>query len=405
MSNQDENFDEYVNNRKNITSIVIVVLLFVIIIGIVIGAFFVSSGSKDANKAEESKTAIQQEIKQDPNSDFVAGVVDNSTQVVEDDNKVAENTTVANTTNTTTTDFSNKTNATVENGYTPVDETVYATTTVRVRPDASTNKDPIGSLFTEQSVKRIAIGDDGWSKVIYKNQEAYVFSEYLTTEAPPERPKIDVKVRGNSTVDPNQPMVALTFDDGPNPYTTNLILDILEQYNVKATFFDLGSLMAEYPDVVEREEAIGCEVASHTYNHKNLNLLSEDDVEAEQNLTEAEMQKILGHVSSLIRPPYGNANTTVRRALEEYGLIGWDIDSLDWKSRNANSVLSEIRKFSDYDGRIILMHGIYESTATAVETLVPELLEKGYQLVTVSEMIKAKGVELEGGKLYYNFRD
>ncbi len=409
MSNQ-ENYDEFLSGRKKITSIVAACSIVAIIVIACIIAFAISRGSNESQVAKEENKKQEKVEQVDPNSEFVAGVTNTATQVIENKNEILSNE-VANTNSVlnTTTNTTN-TNTVVEKtplleGYTAADETVYATTTVHVRQSPSTESESIGSLFAEQSVERIGIGKDGWSKVIYKDKEAYVFSEYLTTEKPPERPKIEVSIRGESTVDPNKSMVCLTFDDGPNPSSSNRILDVLEAHNVRATFFDLGNLMKAYPDTVKREEEIGCEVASHTYSHKNLNTLSYDAVQSEQDKTEEQMQDILGHTSKLIRPPYGNANTTVRNALENYGLIGWDIDTLDWKSKNANSVLAEVRKFSDYDGRIILMHSIYDSTVQAVETLVPELLEKGYQLVTVSEMIKYKGVELEGGKLYYNFRD
>ncbi len=163
--------------------------------------------------------------------------------------------------------------------------------------------------------------------------------------------------------------------------------------------------MAQYPETIEREEKIGCEVASHTYSHQNLNKLSLARVTEEQSKTEDVMDSILGHTSNLIRPPYGNVNQTVRQAYEDYILIGWDIDTLDWKSKDADAVIAEVRKIDEFDGRIILMHSIYNSTAEAVETIVPELLNQGYQLVTVSEMIKYKGAQPEGGKLYYNFKD
>ena len=386
--------------RENkITKIAVGVTIAVILFAAIGIAFVVTNGNNSQEQINAKK------------SDFITGVVNGITNDIEnvavsnETNNSVTNSSADNTTNTTSN--STKTNTSLPAGYSAVDEDVWATTTVRVRKSPSTDSDSniLGSLFSEQSVKRVAVGSDGWSKVIYKNQEAYVFSEYLTTDAPPERKTINVNVRGDNKVDPNKPMVCLTFDDGPNPVSSNRILDTLEAYNVRATFFDLGSLMAEYEDVVAREEKIGCEVCSHTYNHKNLNTLSKAQIIQEQESTEDQMQAILGHLSNLIRPPYGNANTTVRDALQDYVLIGWDIDTLDWKSKNASAVLSEVRKFSDYDGRIILMHSIYNSTAEAVETLVPELLEQGYQLVTVSEMIKYKGVQVEGGKLYYNFRD
>ena len=207
----------------------------------------------------------------------------------------------------------------------------------------------------------------------------------------------------NRKIDLSKPMVALTFDDGPNGKATPKLLDTLEKYGVVATFFDLGQNMANYPKVVKREETIGCEVESHTYAHKNLNKLTSAQIKADMEKAEKVYQNVLGHKPSLVRPPYGNANSTVKSTLK-YPLINWDIDTLDWKSRNAESVLKEIHKYSDYDGRIILMHGIYNSTAEAVEKLVPELIDKGYQLVTVSEMAKYKNVTLKNGTVYLNFR-
>lgn len=207
----------------------------------------------------------------------------------------------------------------------------------------------------------------------------------------------------NRKINAKKPMVALTFDDGPNGTATPKILNTLEKYGVVATFFDLGQNIANYPKVVKREEELGCEVASHTYSHKNLNTLSTKQIQNDLNKAIKAYENVLGHKPALVRPPYGNANATVKKAIN-YPLINWDIDTLDWKSRNASKILNEVHKYSDYDGRIILMHGIYDSTADAVAKLVPELINKGYQLVTVSEMAQYKGITLKPGKVYLNFR-
>ena len=223
------------------------------------------------------------------------------------------------------------------------------------------------------------------------NNRVEVLSEYKNKE------------KQTRKIDPSKPMVALTFDDGPNNTATPKILDTLEKYGAVATFFDLGTCIKAYPKVVKREEALGCEVESHTYSHQNLNTLSANKIKKDMSKAIKVYTDVLGHKPTLVRPPYGNANSTVRSTIQ-YPLINWDIDTLDWKSRNAESILKEIHKYSDYDGRIILMHGIYTSTAEAVEILVPELIEKGYQLVTVSEMAKYKNVTLKPGKVYLNFR-
>lgn len=302
----------------------------------------------------------------------------------------------------------NKDNSKIQNNkenFVETNETVYAIATVNVRDNDSIHAKKIGSLNYGDSVNRIGIGNNGWSKVNYNEKIAYISSEYLSKEKPKpiEHHDIDITVNSNRKIDPNKPMVALTFDDGPNPTATPRILDTLEKYNAVATFFDLGTCMKKYPDITRREKSIGCEVGSHTYSHKNLNNLSEKEIQDEINAAVSIYENTLGEQLKLVRPPYGNANYKVK-ATVNYALINWDVDTLDWKSRNVDSILKEIRSYKSLDGRIILMHSIYTSTADAVEVLIPELLNKGYQLVTVSELAKYKGYNLQTGTIYYNFK-
>lgn len=109
-------------------------------------------------------------------------------------------------------------------------------------------------------------------------------------------------------------MVALTYDDGPNPKATNAILDVLEKYDARATFFDLGSLVEKYPDVVKREEALGCEVGSHSYDHKNFNKLTNAEIAADVQKTAAAFRKVLGRDPAIFRPPYGNCKDSVKNS-------------------------------------------------------------------------------------------
>lgn len=198
----------------------------------------------------------------------------------------------------------------------------------------------------------------------------------------------------------NKKMVALTFDDGPNPVHTNAILDTLEKYDARATFFDLGSLAEKYPAVVQREAALGCEVASHSWDHQNFNKLTDAAIKADVAKSEAVFQKILGRSPSAFRPPYGNCNDHVK-TLIPLPIYLWSVDTLDWKSRDAAAVLKEVKKIGDLDGKVILMHGIYGSTAQAVAQLVPYLQQEGYELVTVSELIAAKhGETPKNSKIY-----
>lgn len=141
-----------------------------------------------------------------------------------------------------------------------------------------------------------------------------------------------VKENQERKINTNKKMVALTFDDGPNPISTNKILDTLESYNVVATFFDLGTLMEIYPNVTQREEKIGCEVGTHTYSHVNLNTLNGDALQIEINKSNDALKRVLGHQPTLTRPPYGNANALVKSTVQT-PLINWDVDTLDWKTR------------------------------------------------------------------------
>lgn len=206
----------------------------------------------------------------------------------------------------------------------------------------------------------------------------------------------------NRTIDSSKPMVALTFDDGPDPKRTQKIIDVLNKYHARASFFDIGYLMEKYPETLKAEVNSGADVGGHTYSHVNLNDLSKEEIQEEVSKLENVFQTITGKNLKYIRPTYGNANEMVRKTVK-HPLINWCVDSLDWKTRDTDKILEEIYKTEDFDGKIIIMHVIYDATVSAVEKLVPDLIRKGYQLVTISEMAEAKGYTLENGKVYYSF--
>ncbi len=287
--------------------------------------------------------------------------------------------------------------------YKDVNETVYAIAKVHIRKKDNVNSKILATLKTGDTVKRIGIGDNGWSKIEYNNKEGYIYTQYISTEKPPEAQEIDLNIDPNRKIDSSKPMLALTFDDGPNPNSTPKILATLEKYNCVATFFDLGIYMESYPEITQKEEAIGCEVGSHTYAHKNLDNLSKDQILEDIKKAEKVYKSTLGHDLTMIRPPYGNANSTVRLTLN-YPLINWDVDTEDWKSKDKKSILAQIKKVGNLDGRIVLMHSIYDSTADAIEELIPQLLKEGYQLVTVSELANYKGVELKTHTSYWGLK-
>ena len=199
-------------------------------------------------------------------------------------------------------------------------------------------------------------------------------------------------------IDPKKKMVALTYDDGPYTPVTNQILDVLEEYNGRATFFVVGSRVSTYKDCIKREYKLGCEIGNHTYNHTILTSVGASTIKSEISKTNDAVKKITGQAPTIVRTPGGSVNSTVK-ANVDYPMFNWSVDTLDWKNRNSSSVVSSV-KGNVRDGSIILMHDLYGSTGNATEEIVPWLVKNGYQLVTVSELMAVKGVETKDGQLY-----
>ena len=203
-------------------------------------------------------------------------------------------------------------------------------------------------------------------------------------------------------IDPSKPMVALTFDDGPQPSVGNRIMDCLAQYGGKATFFMVGSRAGSYKTEIQRMVAEGHEVANHTMNHKYLQKLGAGQIQEEVNRGNDAIESACGVRPTLLRLPGGNHNATVV-ANTHMPMIQWSVDTLDWKTRNADKTTSAVLNHVK-DGDIVLMHELYTSTADAVERIVPELARRGFQMVTVTEMANARGKSLQAGHLYSEFR-
>lgn len=202
----------------------------------------------------------------------------------------------------------------------------------------------------------------------------------------------------NRQIDPQKPMIALTFDDGPHYEYTNNILDALEKYNGVATFFVLGSRAEKNKDIIKRIAEGGNQIGNHTYAHKQLTKLSGKEIIDEITKTSDIVQDIASIRPSILRPTYGNINDNIR-LYADAPLILWSIDTLDWKSRNKKKIVDAALKKAK-NGDIILMHDIYKSTAMAAEVIIKELVTQDYQLVTIDELYQAKGVDLLKGKVY-----
>ena len=214
-------------------------------------------------------------------------------------------------------------------------------------------------------------------------------------EPEPEEPYVRV-------IDPAKPMVALTFDDGPHETWSDAILDVLEENHALATFFEVGRNVRAYPEPVRRMAELGCEVASHSNAHKDLSKLKKKALLKDLDTADAAFTDAGVEAPTLVRPPYGAVNKTVKSATGR-SMITWTVDTEDWKSRDTQTIVDYVKSIDNLDGEIVLMHSIYESTAEAVKILVPWLQEQGYQLVTVTELLAYYYGELPQPDSFYGY--
>ena len=199
------------------------------------------------------------------------------------------------------------------------------------------------------------------------------------------------------TLDRNKKTIAFTFDDGPSDYDLKLI-DLLVDSHSSATFFVVGNRIENFPNSIHKMVEKGMEVGNHTYNHKSLAGLSANAIKSQITKTNDLFRNMTGQELKLLRPSYGAVN---KKVLLQVGMpvVLWNIDTLDWKTRNAEKVYDEIVKNAE-DGDIVLMHSLYKSTVDAVEKSLKELYKKGFQVVSVSKLVELKGRELSIGKSY-----
>lgn len=202
--------------------------------------------------------------------------------------------------------------------------------------------------------------------------------------------------------DAQQKLIAMTFDDGPSSHTQHL-LDILEENNSKATFFMVGTQVETYPETVKNMAALGMGIGNHTWDHTYLYKANPHIMYQKFNQVDDKLLELIGKESFGYRSP-GGAESDEYRAGCPKPLLLWNVDTLDWKTKDVNSNISIVLEHAS-EGDIVLMHDLYESTVKACETIIPELKRRGFKLVTIEELAQAKGVTLEAGVDYYSFNN
>lgn len=197
-------------------------------------------------------------------------------------------------------------------------------------------------------------------------------------------------------IDPNKPIIALTFDDGPNSTTTMRVLDKCEEYQVVASFFVVGNnINDKTAEVVKRAYDMGCEIDNHSKTHGYLNKMTAEEIIDEVQFTSDKVKEITGESTKFFRPPYIATNSLMYESVDMPFICG--IGSNDWDNKvtveqRSEKILEQVK-----DGAIILLHDSEGNlkTVEALDTLIPELKEQGYQFATVSQLFEAKGIAID----------
>ena len=201
--------------------------------------------------------------------------------------------------------------------------------------------------------------------------------------------------------------IALTIDAAWDADKTPFILDTLDTYHIKATFFLCGVWVKQYPDFVKEIAKRGHEIGNHSLTHPHMSRMDAIGIQKELRDLDDMLEELTGKRSTLFRPPFGEYNDTVIKAAREagYEVIQWSRDTVDWKKdRSAQTILDGVLKKLQ-SGDIILCHDIKEYAPKSTRRIVDYLEEQGYMFLTIDELFAKDGVTLEIGQVYFRCQD
>lgn len=228
------------------------------------------------------------------------------------------------------------------------------------------------------------------------------FMPLSITESKEKELYVTNSVINEETLKPTEPkkLVAFTFDDGPTPENTSYLLKELDKRNAHVSFFIVGNRIHNNEYLIKQLYNDGHTIGSHTYNHKNLKLLKEDEVLYEINETNKLLTEITGSKTLYLRPPYGTYNKYVLNT--DMTIILWSIDTLDWQYKDPikikDTIINNVK-----DGDIILLHDLYKTSIEAALLAMDELKDE-YDFVSIDELIKQKEIKIKPNEVYSNFR-
>lgn len=217
--------------------------------------------------------------------------------------------------------------------------------------------------------------------------------------APEEEPELKQDAEQEPEEETEAPVIALTFDDGPSPEITPALIDELAARRVKASFFVLGKLAEEYPEIIEQMYAAGNEVDIHGWDHQHrLPTLSDGELEAEIFNSRRAVYQATGADPPYLRPPYGAIDKVTAEKIK-LPMMLWNLDPRDWELRDAEK-LKEYLVEHAFDGAVVILHDQYQPTLEGTLAAVDELLEQGYRFVTLEEYYQHFGIQPEPGQVY-----
>lgn len=258
--------------------------------------------------------------------------------------------------------------------------------------------DIVYSKYSNDIYEKIKLSNiDNHTYVIDNNKIDVYFNDILDKDIN-YVPKITIKLSEsvieledeNNVEVSDKKYIAFTFDDGPSKYTEEL-LKTLKLNNSSATFFMLGNRMRYNEDIVLSVYNSSSEIGTHTYSHKRLTELSEDELYNEVNSSQIVYNNITKDNIKYLRPPYGSYNDKIKKL--GYNIVLWNIDTKDWLVKDSKKIYNSVINNAS-DGSVVLMHDIYPETIEAVKMLIPALNEMNYEVVSISNLIKNKNYNL-----------
>lgn len=221
----------------------------------------------------------------------------------------------------------------------------------------------------------------------------------ITAETAEAKAECTVVVKEKIAV-PEGKLIAITFDDGPSAKYTGKLLDALKKYDAKATFFLVGRNVAGNEALVKRMLKEGHEVGNHSWSHADLASISKKEMQAEVDKTDKAVYKASGAYPSVFRAPYGSLSDALLDHLDVPSIY-WSVDTLDWQTKDKNYVKKQILD-NAYDGAIILLHDIHETSVDGAIVAIKQLQDEGYTLVTVSQLLSRNGGSADAGVTYFD---